>query len=267
MKHQKMLIILLLFSLVGILTYAQDGEGQICIRAFEDRNGNAAFDPNEPLITQGVGVNLMDAQGVTIDSRLIDDSPIAAQGTVCFQQLAIGDYTVIVTSADYSAVTLTTFNALVVPGSVPVRFDFGGELISADTSTTTAQPEASQAELVQGILFGLIGAAVVMGVMVIVGMMIYFGVFRRRLNRLTVRQGTGAYRPVTGPMPAYQQPGTGSMPAYQQPGTGSMPAYRQTPTTGSMPAVEPNNPLLNRDPNEGSPPLFAEEDTDQMGSV
>jgi len=260
MKHLKLLIMLLLFSLTGILTIAQE-DGQVCVRSFEDRNNNATFDANEPLITQGVGVNLMDASGITIDSKLLDDSPIAAQGMVCFQQLPMGDYTVLITSADYSAVTLTSFNALVVAGSVPVRFDFGGKLISADldtsTSTNTPTTADSQASAIQGLLFGVIGAIVVMGIMIMVGMLIYFGVFRRRLNRLTALQGTGSYRPVTGPMPAYQQPGTGSMPVYRE----------TPPTTGSMPPVQANNPLLNRDPNEGSPPLFLDEDTDQMGTV
>lgn len=263
MKYLKLLIILLLLSLTSLLSLAQDGEGQVCVRSFEDRNDNATFDANEPFITQGVGVNLMNALGVTIDAKLLDDSPIAAQGMVCFQQLPIGDYTVIVTSADYSAVTLTSFNALVIPGSVPVRFDFGGKLISADVGTNVSANNAtatvtSQSNVLQGMLFGVLGAIVVMGILTIIGMSIYFGVFRQRLKRIVASQGTGSYRPVTGPMPAYQQPGTGSMPAYRQ---------TPPPTTGSMPPVEANNPLLTRDPNEGSPPLFRDEDTDQMGTV
>lgn len=244
--------------LMSSISIAQEGEGQICVRAFEDRNSNGTFDANEPLITQGVGVNLMNALGVTIDSKLLGDSSTSAQGVVCFQQLLIGDYMVVVTSADYSAVTSTTFNASVVPGSVPVRFDFGGQVISTATDSistdSSAVPQADRDQAIQGILFGLIGAVVVMGIMVIAGMVIYFGVFRRRMNRVML-QGTGGFRPVTGPMPAYN------------PGTGPMPAYSSPPSTGSMPAVEPHNPLLNRDPNEGSPPLFSDEDTDQMGSV
>lgn len=260
MKFLKLFIITAIFSVASLAAYAQQGEGQICIRAFEDRNSSGVFDANEPPITQGVGVNLMGATGVTIDSKLLADSPTAAQGVVCFQQLLIGDYTVVVTSADYAAVTPTSFNASVIPGSVPIRFDFGATLIGGDTSTTTASnpatEQATQNQTMQGILFGVIGAAVVMGIMVIAGMFIYFAVFRSRMNRIMAMQSTGSFRPVTGPMPAYN------------PGTDSMPAYRSTPpTTGSTPAVQANNPLLSRDPNEGSPPLFSEEDTDQMGSI
>ena len=249
MNYLKFVIIGLLLSLMSTIIYAQQGEGQVCVRAFEDRNGNSTFDANEPLITQGIGVNLLNALGVTIDSKLLGDSPTAAQGVACFQQLGIGDYTVIVTSADYSAVTPTSFSAMVVAGSVPVRFDFGGQLLSNEltstTNTSSISPAESQTQTLQGILFGVIGAIIVMGILVIIGMLIYFGVFRRRLNRIPVTQGTGAFRPVTGAMPAFQP----------------------TPTTGSMPAVQPNNPLLNRDPNEGSPLLFSDEDTDQMGTV
>jgi hypothetical protein len=260
MKHLTLLIILLLFSLTGVVTYAQGVEGQVCVRSFADRNENQTFDANEPLITQGIGVNLINALGVTVESKLLDDSPTAAQGVVCFQQLSIGDYTVVVTSADYSAVTVASFNALVVTGSVPIRFDFGGKLISSELDSSTpannAPSEASQSAVFEGILFGVFGAIIMMGIMIITGMFIYFGVFRRRLNRIIATQGTGAFRPVTGPMPAFPQQDSEPMPA-----------YRTTPTTGSMPAVEPNNPLLNRDPNEGSPPLFLDEDTDQMGTV
>lgn len=269
MKFLKLLIIVAILTVASLAAYAQEGDGQICIRAFEDRNSNAVFDANEPPITQGVSVNLMSSAGVTIDSKLLVDSQTAAQGVVCFQQLLIGDYTVLITSADYSAVTPTTFNASVVAGSVPVRFDFGATLIGGDTSITTSSDtttQASQNQVMEGILFGIIGAIVVMGILVIAGMFIYFAVFRSRMNRIAATQSTGSFRPVTGPMPAYN-PGTGSMPAYN-PGTDSMPAYRSTPpTTGSTPAVQANNPLLTRDPNEGSPPLFNEEDTDQMGSI
>ena len=221
-----------------LTTYAQEGDGQICIRAFEDRNTNGVFDANEPLLTQGIGVNLMNGSGVTIDAKLLDDSPTAVQGVVCFQQLPIGDYSVVVTSADYSAVTPTLFNALVVGGSVPVRFDFGGQIITADLESTVTSnsglSDDAQDRLLQGLMFGLMGAIVVMGVLIIVGMVIYFGIFNRRMNQLRAMQSTGGFRPVTGPMPAYQQTGTGSMPTVQAP-----------PTTGSMPAVEVNNPLLN----------------------
>jgi len=263
------LMLIVMLSIVSIATYAQTGDGQVCVRAFEDRNESGTLDANEPLITQGVGVNLMDSSGVTVGTKLLGDAPTAAQGVVCFQQLVTGDYTVLVTSADYAAVTATSFNATVVAGSVPTRFDFGATLIGTGTTTpieTNAVSQADQNQIMQGILFGGIGAIIVIGIMVIAGMVIYFGVFRRRMNHILATQGTGQFRPVTGSMPAYN-PGTGPMQPYN-PGTGPMPAYQSTPpTTGSMQAVEVSNPLLNRDPSEGSPPLFNEEDTDQMGAI
>lgn len=257
MKSIKTIIVLCIICLMLPTAYAQDeGDGQICLRAFEDRNGNGSFDANEPLITQGVGVNLLSAQNITVDAKLLEDSPNAGQGVVCFQNLLAGDYSVVVTSADYSATTPTQFSAFVVPQSVPTRFDFGGTIIttttSSDSATGTVFTAEDQDRALEGILFGGIGAVVVMGFMVIIGMFIYFAVFRRRMNRI-LSQSTGAFRPVTGAMPAYQTD------------TGQMPVLR--PDTNSMPAVPANNPLLSRDPNEGSPPLFNDEDTDQMGAV
>ncbi len=279
----KVTLLLLLICTIGLwipATYAQEtGDGQICVRAFEDRNSNGVFDPNEPPITQGIGVNLLNIQSVTIAAQLLEDSESAALGTVCFRELLAGDYTVLVTSADYTATTPTTFNAMVLPQSVPTRLDFGGEIITTNLSGVTpvdsgVSAEDAQQQVLQGILFGAIGSIVVVFIMVIAGMFIYFAIFRRRMNRVLAMQGTGGFRPVTGQMPAYQ-PGTGPMPAYQ-PGTGPMQAMRPDtggyppvrPDTSSMPAVQDApNPLLSRDPNEGSPPLFNDEDTDQMGSV
>jgi len=278
----KVTTLLIIISIVGLLvpvSLAQEttGDGQICVRAFEDRNSNGTFDANEPPITQGIGVNLLNIQSITIGAQLLEDSESAALGTVCFRELLAGDYTIIVTSADYTATTPTTFNAVVVPQSVPTRLDFGGTIITTSTTTGTVAPtitEDDQNRALQGILFGAIGAIVVMFVMFIAGIFIYFATFRRRMNR-AMSQSTGGYRPITGPMPVYQQHGTGPMQPVRpdtagfapvRPATDSMRPVR--PTTGSMPAVqEPPNPLLNRNPNEGSPPLFSDEDTDQMGSI
>lgn len=266
----KRLILILLLTLFSTVAYAQQGEGQICIRSFEDRNTNGTFDPNEPLITRGIGVDLMNSQSITIDSKLLEDSPTAAQGVVCFQQLVAGDYMVVVTSADYSAVTSTVFNASVIPGSVPSRFDFGGQMITTEsisvtdgTTSATALTEEQQSNLLQGIFFGVIGAVIVMGVMLLVGIFIYFSVFRSRMNRILM-QGTGQFRPITGPNPAIRTT-TGSMQAVR-PSTDSMPAVQGD--TGEYSSVAPGqNPFAQGDLNQGSPPLFNEEDTDQMGSV
>lgn len=267
-KVTKLIILICIIGLVLPATFAQEtGDGQVCVRAFEDRNGNGTFDPNEPPITQGIGVNLLNIQSVTIASALLEDSEDAALGTVCFRQLATGDYTVVVTSADYTATTPTTFSALVVPQSVPTRLDFGGQIITTSatdgTSSSGGVTEVNQDQAIQGILFGLIGAIVVMFIMAIGGAFIYFAIFRRRMNRIQAMQSTGGFRPVTGPMPAYQ-PGTGPMQAVRPDTSGYPPV---NPGTGSMPPVQPNNPLLTRDPNEGSPPLFSDEDTDQMRSI
>jgi hypothetical protein len=70
------------------------------VRAFEDTNANGKLDAGEALLTRGINVNLLDAQNVTIASALLDQSPTAAQGVVCFQFLAAGQYTINI-SAEY----------------------------------------------------------------------------------------------------------------------------------------------------------------------
>lgn len=261
MKKLGLYVLLMIFLSGMMITMAQEGDGQVCIRAFEDRNSNGSLDANEPPITRAIGVNLMNSLSVTIDSKLLDDSPTAAQGVVCFQQLSAGDYMIVVTSADYAAVTSTVFNASVVPGAIPTRFDFGAQSITADSITITdANPSSGsdltpeeQNNLLQGIFFGGIGAVIVMGAMFIVGLLIYFGVFRRRMNNLPSPTTTGSFRPVTGPMPAAHETGQ---------------HYAVRPDTGQLAAIPPDNrSYAERNRSEGSPPLFAEEDTDQMGAV
>src|SRR6185369_17943230 len=93
-------ILTLVFALSGTAVAAQQTGGQLCVRSFEDRNGNGKLDAGEPLLTRGVSINLLDAGGITVASALLDTSPTAAQGVVCFQFLASGQYSVEVTSAD-----------------------------------------------------------------------------------------------------------------------------------------------------------------------
>lgn len=240
MQLKKLITTLFFVCLLGFMLpmiHAQDaGDGQICVRAFEDRNSNGMYDDNEPPITQGVGVNLLDAQGITIAAKLLEDSESSTQGTVCFRQLLAGNYTVIITSPDYSATTPTSLNTSILPQSVPTRLDFGGQLIMTEPNTASSGLEtADDSQSLQGILFGSIGAILVMFFMIIIGTAIYFIVFHRRLKQAP------ASRPIIPP---------------------STPAYAAPILQDDFTMLEESDaPSPNR--NDGSPPLFSD-DTDEF---
>lgn len=196
---RRVFLILMILANTAALTLAQGG-GQFCVRSFEDRNNNADYDASEPFITRGVSANLMDANGVIIATASLESSPTAAQGIMCFQRLEAGQYTVTVTSAAYAASTSNVFTQEI--GSDVAVVDYGGRLIVAEntivtTTNTTAQSSRTQ---VQGLLFGVIGAALVMGAMLVLGAFVYVLVFSKRLAAIRRQQyymtSTGTMRPV-----------------------------------------------------------------------
>ncbi len=176
--------------------FAQTG-GQFCVRAYEDRNGSTTRDANEPLLVRDVVVNLLDGDGVTVASGVLESSPTAAQGILCFQRLPAGQYSAVVTSADLTATTPTTFSAAVSETGQPVVVEFGAQRVSA--AMPTAAPAAAQAftqgDLVRvGVSVG--GALFVMLGMVVLGLIFYAIFLRRPAPRSVGATSTGSMRPV-----------------------------------------------------------------------
>lgn len=181
---------------------AQTG-GQFCVRAFEDRNANQALDPGEPLLTRDVAAALLDADGVVIASALMDDSPTAAQGVICFQFLPPGQYSLQITSALYTPTTPDTVTASIGVGTLPTVVEYGARRADA---LAPAPPRAAGAgftlpasEVVRAGV-ALLGALVVMGAAGALGVLIYLLVVRPR--------------PTAAAVPARRPPttGSGSMP-------------------------------------------------------
>jgi hypothetical protein len=166
----------------GLLAAQQSG-GQFCVRAFEDQNGNGQREANEPVLTRGLSVNLLDSKNVTIASALLDQSPTAAQGIVCFVNLATGQYTINVTSADYNATTPTSLTTTINADALPTVIDYGGRpTISGEaTQPSTAAPPAQvdQNQLLRIFISGL-GALVVIAGMAVLGSLVFLLAFRRR---------------------------------------------------------------------------------------
>jgi hypothetical protein len=201
---------LLAFALPAI---AQTGGGQVCVRAFEDRNANGLQDAGEPRITRGISATLADDQNVIIQSGLMEDSPTAASGTYCFQRLDAGQYRLRVGSAEHTPTTPTEFVTAVTGTDVQV-FDYGGQLIPVEAApATSGEPdlvlsEAEQRSLITRLLLSGGGALLVMVAMAVVGAILYF-IFGRRSPATPPPTGSRAMPTVGAP------PSTGAMPPVQ----------------------------------------------------
>lgn len=187
---------------VGILlwsvaTVSAQNTGQICVRSFDDRNANGIYDPGDPPITRGVSASLLDADNVIIRTLLLEDSPQAAQGIMCFQQLEAGQYTVQVASADYDATTTDTFVTAVTTTSIPQVFDFGAQVYVFELPEADVAPQPDLREVLARVLFSSLGALIGMGGMVVLGSLLYF-FFLRPKPSPAQKFATGAY---PAPMP------------------------------------------------------------------
>ena len=168
---------------------AQESGGQFCVRSYEDANANGIFDTEtERLVTRGVGVELLDPTGIVVSSALLDRSPNASLGLICFYSLSAGEYAVFVSSADYVATTERLVYADVTT-TAPTIVEFGGRRISslsaASPATTGGDDLLAQIASPTGaqLIAAGIGSVVIMLLLAIVGIVIY-GVRANRRARL-----------------------------------------------------------------------------------
>ena len=246
-SYFRLLIASLLIAVAGGLL-AQD-TGQICVSTFEDRNGNGSPEVDEPPVTQGIGLHLLNALGVTIKSTLLETSENASRGLACFDDLPAGDYSITLTSSQYQAATASSFDAAVLPGRAPAVFDFGVSPIPVELQAPAQAPlvlDEKQRFALQGIGIGLIVSAILAAVMLLTGLLVYLR-NRRRSRNERVRNME--------PQPLPPQP------------EGAPPANRELSSAGT-PAP---NPAVNAQPlyaaRQGSPLLFDEDETNPMASL
>lgn len=216
---------------------AQEGEGQLCVRAFEDRNRDGVRDTGEPFLVDGISANLLNEDGIIINTALLSQSQRRSEGLVCFQRLMPDVYTVQVVSADYLPTSAEQVTLTIGESSIPQVFEYGAELIVveapvvAEETPRTLEDAFTPARL-QRLLFAAIGAAVVMGFFIVIGVMAWFLFIRPRTPQQPV---TGAYAPV---------PGTGQYPPVQTPSPSTSGRFRPvTPPTGTMPVVSDDTDL------------------------
>lgn len=191
------LALLLCLSLTGAAVAQNDG--QFCVRSFDDRNGNQTRDQGEPLLNSGIGADLIDESGIVIASALLANSPTAAQGVICFQFLPPGQYTIVVTSAEYRATTPDTMTVTLVGGELPAVLEFGAQSVSTLVELQTTEPEVEHTPEWPRIITASVGAVIALLVMQILGFIIYAIRFRRRAapQPAALKTDTGQFkRPV-----------------------------------------------------------------------
>lgn len=201
----RMLFILAALWLVVPLS-AQEGSGQVCLRAFEDRNVNGSYDANEPFITRDISATLADVDGVIVASALLDDSPRAALGLLCFQNLAAGQYTLTALSATYAPTALFAFVTSVSADGVPQIFDYGAQVIVSPPPKLEGTPTLNVRALLPRLFFSLLGTLLLMSGMIVVGALIFFLFVRPKpaptaYAAPTLRPDTGSYTPYRAPNP------------------------------------------------------------------
>ena len=112
---------------------AQD-RGQICLSAYADEDGDGRRAPTELPLTRGVAASLLNADELTLASQLLADSPYAADGMLCFDQLLAGDYQLIISSSAFSPTSPARAEARVQPGAPPAHIVFGAKPLTAAQS-------------------------------------------------------------------------------------------------------------------------------------
>ena len=197
------LTMLLLFAAVtglALPAWAQESGGQFWVQAFEDRNGNGTHDPGEPFLTNGVSVDLLNAEGVVMASGTLNDAPFAARGFIGFLYLAPGNYTAVITSPELTPTTPNRVDVTISEGEAPVSFMFGAQRAAvSDPAVTNTGTLLVDPQIARVALAGF-GAMVVIGVMTAIGVLVYLLVLRRRAPAAppptATRTTTGSMRPV-----------------------------------------------------------------------
>jgi len=168
-------VLLLLFTAVcgSLWTSAQAGGGQACLQAYADANGNQQRDTGEAPISHSVAASLHDARGLTIQAALLESSPYAVEGLLCFQALEAGQYELRVSSAAYEISGSSALRVSVQPGQPPPR---------VDVSLQPLQPPvpAAQSELpLAALRRAAIAAGTVVALLLALGMALLMAWLRR----------------------------------------------------------------------------------------
>jgi hypothetical protein len=215
-----MLLGMLAALLLPGAAYAQADDGQFCVQAYEDRNGNGQLDPGEPPITRSIGANLIDANGVIIATGLLDTSPTAARGVICFLNLPVGQYTMMISSADFEPTGSDNMTVNISGQGLPTIFEYGAQRIDVEAFPAEGTGrQVDQRQALERILVAGLGGALTMVIVGFIGLVLYLLVLRQRTPRPEPIDPNAYYMrppPTTGSMPPVQPPtgDTGEYPEY-----------------------------------------------------
>ncbi len=178
-------IIVTLFALLLSAATVSAQDGQFCARAYEDRNGNGVRDTSDPPLTRGIGATLQDARGVVVATAMLDNSPTAGSGVICFQGLNYTQYTLTITSAEFTATTGDSLIAELVRGQTPPVLEYGGQRVTVETAAPVVDdaPAFDRDELAERALVSALGSGVAMLITAIFGVIVYLLFVRPRIRR------------------------------------------------------------------------------------
>jgi hypothetical protein len=188
-------LLLLLVVTLALPLLAQDSGGQLWVQAFEDRNGNGQHDAGEPFLTQNVSVDLLNADGVVVARGSLDGAPYASRGYVGFLYLDPGAYTAVITSPELTPTTPDHVAVTITAGALPVTVLYGAQRAAVASTTDGAASSLLNSELARVALSGFV-ALVVVGIMIVIGMLIYTLVLRRHFQAEMKRYTTTSMRAV-----------------------------------------------------------------------
>ena len=169
---------LALLCLLCSLAYAQE-TSQICLSAFADADDDGQRAADEAPITQGIAASLLDESGITIDTGLLSESPLAADGLLCFDDLPAGRYRLFVSSSQYAFSSPSATDLQLEPGLPPPRLDFAAKPLAAAEPPAALSLSSLDAEAA-GLLIALGAAALlIILVMALLGCLLVMSVMRR----------------------------------------------------------------------------------------
>ena len=174
----KLGLVLCLLLVAVPLVGAQEGQGRICVAAYNDANQNGAREPMEPLLGDVV-VTLQNDQAISVANYVTNGQT----EPYCFEGLAEGMYLVSFSGGMVNATGERDFAVTLAAGGIPAQVQFGASradaLPVAQTATSTTTSLAADENIVLRFAFALAGALVVMVGLATVGLLIFWLRYRR----------------------------------------------------------------------------------------